>query len=200
MINAVLGFSGKPLCISERDGKKMNFFDVLSLLGGLAMFLYGMRLMGDSLKENSSGTLKHVMEKVTDNPLKAFILGIAVTALIQSSTATIVITSGLVAAGILTLHQSLGIIIGANVGTTVTGQIIRLLDLNTSGDTSFLRIFKPSTLAPIALIIGIGSHKSTPQFIVPKLNVVADDVPQGGHQGLVVLPHRPIVVVRGCSG
>ena len=133
----------------------MNFFDVLSLLGGLAMFLYGMRLMGDSLKENSSGTLKNVMEKVTDSALKAFVLGIAVTALIQSSTATIVITSGLVGAGILTLRQSLGIIVGANVGTTVTGQIIRLLDLNTSGDTSFLRIFQPSTLAPIALILGI---------------------------------------------
>ena len=133
----------------------MDFFDILSLLGGLAMFLYGMRLMGDSLKENSSGTLKHVMEKVTDNPVKAFVLGIAVTALIQSSTATIVITSGLVAAGILSLHQSLGIIIGANVGTTVTGQIIRLLDLNASGDNSFLRVFQPSTLAPIALIIGI---------------------------------------------
>lgn len=133
----------------------MDFFDILSLLGGLAMFLYGMRLMGDSLKENSSGTLKHVMEKVTDNPFKAFILGIAVTALIQSSTATIVITSGLVAAGILTLHQSLGIIIGANVGTTVTGQIIRLLDLNTSGQSSVLRFFQPSTLAPLALVIGI---------------------------------------------
>ena len=133
----------------------MNLFDVLSLLGGLAMFLYGMRLMGDSLKENSSGTLKKVMEKVTDNAFKAFVLGIGVTALIQSSTATIVITSGLVGAGILTLRQSLGIIIGANVGTTVTGQIIRLLDLNASGDTSFLRVFQPSTLAPIALIIGI---------------------------------------------
>ena len=133
----------------------MNFFDVLSLLGGLAMFLYGMRLMGDSLKENSSGTLKAVMERVTDSAVKAFILGIAVTALIQSSTATIVITSGLVGAGILSLRQSLGIIVGANVGTTVTGQIIRLLDLNTSGDTSFLRVFQPSTLAPIALIIGI---------------------------------------------
>lgn len=133
----------------------MDFFDILSLLGGLAMFLYGMRLMGDSLKENSSGALRSVMEKVTDNPIKAFLLGIAVTALIQSSTATIVITSGLVAAGILTLHQSLGIIIGANVGTTVTGQIIRLLDLNASGETSFLRFFQPSTLAPIALIIGI---------------------------------------------
>ena len=133
----------------------MNFFDILSLLGGLAMFLYGMRLMGDSLKENSSGALKNVMEKVTDNPLKAFILGIAVTALIQSSTATIVITSGLVAAGILTLRQSLGIIVGANVGTTVTGQIIRLLDLNSPGETSSLRFFQPSTLAPVALILGI---------------------------------------------
>ena len=132
----------------------MNFFDVLSLLGGLAMFLYGMRLMGDSLKENSSGTLKLVMGKVTDNAFKAFLLGIAVTALIQSSTATIVITSGLVGAGILSLRQSLGIIVGANVGTTVTGQIIRLLDLN-AGESSFLRFFQPSTLAPIALIIGI---------------------------------------------
>ena len=132
----------------------MNFFDVLSLLGVLAMFLYGMRLMGDSLRENSSGTLKNVMGRVTDNALKAFVLGIAVTALIQSSTATIVITSGLVGAGILSLRQSLGIIIGANVGTTVTGQIIRLLDLNAS-ETSVLRFFQPSTLAPIALIIGI---------------------------------------------
>ena len=132
----------------------MDIFDVLTLLGGLAMFLYGMRLMGDSLKENSSGALKVAMEHVTNNPVKAFILGVLVTALIQSSTATIVITAGLVGAGILTLHQSLGIIIGANVGTTVTGQIIRLLDIDSSG-TSWLRFFQPSTLAPIALIIGI---------------------------------------------
>ena len=132
----------------------MDIFDVISLLGGLAMFLYGMRLMGDSLKENSSGTLKSAMEKVTNNSFKAFLLGIFVTALIQSSTATIVITSGLVGAGILTLRQSLGIIVGANVGTTVTGQIIRLLDIDSSG-TAWLRFFQPSTLAPIALIIGI---------------------------------------------
>ncbi|MBR3135905.1 MAG: Na/Pi cotransporter family protein [Clostridia bacterium] len=132
----------------------MNIFHVISLLGGLAMFLYGMRLMGDSLKENSSGTLKVAMGKVTDNPLKAFVLGLLVTALIQSSTATIVITAGLVGAGILTLHQSLGIIIGANVGTTVTGQIIRLLDVD-AGGSSVLRFFQPSTLAPVALIIGI---------------------------------------------
>jgi phosphate:Na+ symporter len=133
----------------------MSIFNFITLLGGLAMFLYGMRLMGDSLKENSSGTLKAAMELVTNNPIKAFILGMLVTALIQSSTATIVITSGLVGAGILTLHQSLGIIVGANVGTTVTGQIIRLLDLDPSGDVSWLHFLQPSTLAPLALIFGM---------------------------------------------
>ena len=131
----------------------MNFFSGLTLAGGLAMFLYGMRLMGDGLKQSSSGTLKQVMERVTNNTFKAFLLGVAVTAIIQSSTATIVITSGLVGAGLLTLRQSLGIIIGANVGTTVTGQIIRLLDMDAGG--SWLQIFQPSSLAPIALIIGI---------------------------------------------
>lgn len=132
----------------------MDIFNLITLFGGLAMFLYGMRMMGDGLKESSSGTLKKFMEKVTGTPLKALLLGTVMTAVIQSSTATIVITSGLVGAGIITLHQSLGIIVGANVGTTVTGQIIRLLDLNTSG-TSILQFFKPSTLAPLALIIGI---------------------------------------------
>ena len=132
----------------------MIIFNIISLLGGLAMFLYGMRLMSSNLRDSSSGALKKVMEKVTNNPIKAFFLGLVVTAIIQSSTATIVITSGLVAAGIITLDQSLGIIIGANVGTTVTGQIIRLLDLN-AGENPILQMFKPSTLAPVALIIGI---------------------------------------------
>ena len=132
----------------------MSVFNIITLLGGLAMFLYGMRLMGDSLKESSSGTLKVAMEKLTGSPVRAFLLGVAVTALIQSSTATIVITSGLVAAGILTLHQSLGVIIGANVGTTVTGQIIRLLDIDSSA-AIWLQLFRPSTLAPVALVIGI---------------------------------------------
>ncbi|MBQ6592398.1 MAG: Na/Pi cotransporter family protein [Solobacterium sp.] len=132
----------------------MDIFSVLNLFGGLAMFLYGMRLMGDGLKESSSGTLKAAMESVTNNPFKAFILGVLVTAIIQSSTATIVITSGLVAAGIISLTQSVPIIIGANIGTTVTGQIIRLLDLD-SGASGILQLFRPSTLAPVALIIGI---------------------------------------------
>ena len=132
----------------------MDIFNIISLLGGLALFLYGMKLMGNSLKEGSSGTLKVIMEKVTNNPIKAFLLGLVVTAVIQSSTATIVITSGLVAAGIISLRQSLGIIIGANVGTTVTGQIIRLLDVSSEG-TSVLKLFTPSTLAPLALVIGV---------------------------------------------
>ena len=132
----------------------MSIFDIISLFGGLAMFLYGMRLMGDGLKEGSTGTLKKALEKVTNNPFKAFLLGLFVTAVIQSSTGMIVITSGLVGAGIITLHQSLGIIVGANIGTTVTGQIIRLLDVDSGGST-FLRFLQPSTLAPIALILGI---------------------------------------------
>ncbi|MBR5761615.1 MAG: Na/Pi cotransporter family protein, partial [Lachnospiraceae bacterium] len=130
------------------------FFNAITLLGGLAMFLYGMRMMSGGLKSSASGTLKTIMEKVTNSPINAFLLGVAVTAIIQSSTATIVITSGLVAAGIISLRQSLGIIIGANVGTTVTGQIIRLLDIDGSAG-SVLQFFKPSTLAPIALIVGI---------------------------------------------
>ncbi|MDO4492447.1 MAG: Na/Pi cotransporter family protein [Clostridia bacterium] len=130
------------------------FFTVIRLFGGLAMFLYGMRLMGDNLKESSSSAFKKIMGRITSNPFKAFLLGMLLTALIQSSKATIVITSGLVAAGIITLDQSLGIIVGSNVGTTVTGQIIRLLDVQADAG-SFLQLFQPSTLAPIALIAGI---------------------------------------------
>jgi len=133
----------------------MTIFNVISLFGGLALFLYGMRLMGDGLKETSSGALKNAMERVTNNPVVGFFLGLIVTAVIQSSTATIVLTSGLVGAGVITLHQSIGVILGANVGTTITGQIIRLLDLNGSSGTSWIDIFKPSTLAPLAAIIGI---------------------------------------------
>lgn len=132
----------------------MDVFSVISLLGGLALFLYGMKFMSSSLREGSSGALKRVIEKVTDNSFKAFLLGLIVTAIIQSSTATIVIVAGLVAAGIISLKQSIGIIVGANVGTTVTGQIIRLLDLN-STSSMVLKFFQPSTLAPIALIIGV---------------------------------------------
>ena len=132
----------------------MTIFNIITLFGGLALFLYGMRLMGDGLKKGSTDALKRAMEKVTNSPLTGFFLGLAVTAVIQSSTATIVLTSGLVGAGILTLRQSIGIILGANVGTTVTGQIIRLLDVNASA-ASWLNLLKPSTLAPLAAVVGI---------------------------------------------
>ena len=132
----------------------MTVFSFISLFGGLALFLFGMRLMSRGLEQSSSGALKKAMEKLTTSPIGAFFLGLLATAAIQSSTATIVLTSGLVAAGIITLHQSLGIILGANVGTTVTGQIIRLLDINASA-ASWLNLFTPSTLAPLAAIAGI---------------------------------------------
>lgn len=132
----------------------MTIFNAISLFGGLSLFLYGMRIMGDGLKRGSSEALKRAMEKITNNPIIGFLLGLLVTCVIQSSTATIVLTSGLVGAGIITLHQSMGIILGANVGTTITGQIIRLLDLNSNGAV-WLEFFKPSTLAPIACIVGI---------------------------------------------
>lgn len=132
----------------------MNMFDLIALFGGLSLFLYGMRLMGDGLKQGSSAALKRALEKVTANPLMGFLLGLVVTAVIQSSTATIVLTSGLVGAGLLTLRQSIGIVLGANVGTTITAQIIRLLDLD-AGGAAWMNLFKPSTLAPLAAIIGI---------------------------------------------
>lgn len=133
----------------------MTVLDIIKLLGGLAMFLYGMRLMGDGLKKNSGGTMQRVLEKVTNNPFKGFLLGFLVTALIQSSKATIVLTAGLVGAGVLTLSQSIGIVLGANVGTTVTGQIIRLMDLDSSGGAGWLNYLKPSALAPMAAILAI---------------------------------------------
>lgn len=132
----------------------MTIFNVISLFGGLSLFLYGMRLMGDGLKKGSSSALKAALEKVTNNPIMGFLLGLLVTAVIQSSTATIVLTSGLVGSGLLTLRQSIGVVLGANVGTTVTAQIIRLLDVN-AGPTSWVNFFKPATLAPLAAILGI---------------------------------------------
>ena len=131
----------------------MDIFVLISLLGGLALFLYGMQLMSSTIKENASGSLKTILEKVAGSPLRAFFLGLVVTALIQSSKAAIVITAGLVGAGVLTYSQSLGIIVGANVGTTVTGQIFRLLDFESGGGA--LQLLQPSNFAPIALIIGV---------------------------------------------
>ena len=143
------------------------FYRIVAMLGGLAMFLYGMRIMGDGLKSSSGGAMKNALAKVTNNPVLGFILGVLVTCIIQSSTATIVLTVGLVGAGFLNFRQSIGIVLGANVGTAITAQVIRLMDLKSAED-SILYFFKADNLAPMALIIGIclimfskrGSHKN----------------------------------------
>lgn len=127
---------------------------VISLLGGLAMFLYGMEVMGDGLKQSSGNTLKNFLGKLTQNTIAGVITGALVTAIIQSSTATIVLTVGLIGAGILNLRQAVSIVMGANIGTTVTAQIIRLMDIDSSGN-SIMAFFKPDALAPMALILGI---------------------------------------------
>ena len=130
------------------------FYNVIAFLGGLAMFLYGMRVMGDGLKSSSGGTMKNALAKVTNKPVMGFLLGMLVACIIQSSTATIVITVGLVGAGFLTFHQSVGIVLGANVGTAITAQIIRLMDVSSDMDSP-LYFFKADNLAPLALAIGI---------------------------------------------
>ena len=123
---------------------------IISLLGGLAMFLYGMEIMGDGLKQGSGPALKNFLGKLTHNVVLGLLTGTIVTAIIQSSTATIVLTVGLIGAGILNLRQAVSIVMGANIGTTVTAQIIRLMDIDAGGNVLLL-FFKPSTLAPLAL-------------------------------------------------
>ncbi len=138
----------------REDVYKVSVFSVISLLGGLSIFLYGMDVMGDGLKSSSSKALKSMLEKVTHSAVLGMLTGTLVTGVIQSSTATIVLTVGLLGAGILNLRQSISIVMGANIGTTVTAQIIRLMDIN-SGGAAFLEFFKPSTLAPLAVLGGI---------------------------------------------
>ena len=127
---------------------------IIQLLGGLAMFLYGIELMGDGLKNSSSAILKRVLEKVTGNVIMGVLTGALVTAVIQSSTATIVLTVALIGAGVLTLKQAVSIVMGANIGTTITAWIIQLGSIESDGSW-LLWLFDTDTLAPIALVIGI---------------------------------------------
>ncbi|MBQ9761762.1 MAG: Na/Pi cotransporter family protein [Oscillospiraceae bacterium] len=127
---------------------------IIQLLGGLAMFLYGIEVMGDGLKNSSGAALKRVLEKVTGNVIMGVLTGTLVTAVIQSSTATIVLTVALIGAGVLNLKQAVSIVMGANIGTTITAQIIRLGSIE-SGDNWLLWLFDTDTLAPVALVIGI---------------------------------------------
>lgn len=131
----------------------MSIFNVLSLFGGLAMFLYGMNVMGDGLAKTAGGKLEVILEKLTSTAIKGVLLGAAVTAVIQSSSATTVMVVGFVNSGIMKLRQAVGIIMGANIGTTVTSWILSLSGIE--GDSVFIKLLKPSSFAPILAVVGI---------------------------------------------
>ena len=131
----------------------MTIFNVFSLLGGLALFLFGMDIMGKALEKQAGGQLQKILSKLTDSPLKGFFLGLCVTAIIQSSSATTVMVVGFVNSGIMELHQAIGIIMGSNVGTTVTSWILSLSGLQ--GDSLLIQLLKPTSFSPLLAFIGI---------------------------------------------
>lgn len=131
----------------------MDIFGVLTLIGGLALSLYGMNAMGDSLAKLSGGKLEKVLEKMTSNRLLAVLLGAGVTAIIQSSSTTTVMVVGFVNSGIMKLRQVVGIIMGANIGTTVTSWLLALVGIQS--DNIFLQMLKPSSFSPVLALIGI---------------------------------------------
>lgn len=131
----------------------MDFFSFVTMLGGLALFLYGMNVMGDGLAKVSGGKMEQILENLTSNPIKAVALGAAVTAVIQSSSATTVMVVGFVNSGIMKLSQAVGVIMGANVGTTATSWILSLSGLESSN--FFVQLFKPTTFAPVLALVGI---------------------------------------------
>ena len=128
-------------------------FKIITLLGGLALFLFGMDVMGKALERQAGGKLQTILAKMSSNVFKGFLLGLGVTAVIQSSSATTVMVVGFVNSGIMTLKQAVGVIMGSNIGTTVTAWILSLSGLE--GDSFLIKLFKPSTLAPLIGIIGI---------------------------------------------
>ena len=131
----------------------MNLFDILALVGGLALFLFGMQLMGNALEKKAGGQLKTILEKMTDNPFKGFLLGMLVTCVIQSSSATTVMVVGFVNSGVMKLRQAISIIMGANIGTTITSWILSLTGV--SGDAWYIQLFKPSSFVPVLALIGV---------------------------------------------
>ena len=131
----------------------MNILDVLSLIGGLALFLFGMNIMGDALEKRAGNQLKNILEKLTSNRFKGFLLGAGVTAIIQSSSATTVMVVGFVNSGIMSLKQAIGIIMGANVGTTITSWILSLTGIESSN--IWVSLLKPTSFTPILAMIGL---------------------------------------------
>ena len=131
----------------------MDLFSILTLIGGLALFLYGMNAMGDGLAKVSGGKLEKILENLTSNPIKAVLLGAGVTAVIQSSSATTVMVVGFVNSGIMKLSQAVGVIMGANIGTTITSWILSLTGIQS--DNFIIQMFKPTSFSPVLAIIGV---------------------------------------------
>ena len=130
----------------------MSIFDVLTLIGGLCLFLFGMSVMGEALERRAGGSLKKILAKLTKNKITGFLTGLGVTAVIQSSSATTVMVVGFVNSGIMSLRQSIGVIMGANIGTTVTAWILSLGGI--SSDNLFMKLLKPTSFTPILALIG----------------------------------------------
>ncbi len=130
----------------------MTIFDVLTLVGGLCLFLFGMSVMGDALERRAGGSLKKLLAKLTENKIAGFLTGLGVTAVIQSSSATTVMVVGFVNSGIMSLKQSIGVIMGANIGTTVTAWILSLGGI--SSDNMFIQLLKPTSFTPVLALIG----------------------------------------------
>ena len=160
-------FAGRPFfALAPRGGNRVSIFNVITMLGAIATFLFGMSVMTDGLEKLSSGRLEGILEKLTNNIFKSVLLGALVTGLIQSSAATTVMCVGFVNAGIMKLSQTVGIIMGANIGTTITAQLLRLGDI--SSDNVLVSLLKPSVLGPALAFVGIlfymfikGGHKRT---------------------------------------
>ena len=125
----------------------MDIFDILTMIGGLCLFLFGMNVMGESLERAAGSSLRSLLSKLTGNRLMGFLTGLAVTAVIQSSSAATVMVVGFVNSGLLTLRQAIGVIMGANVGTTVTAWILSLSGVQ--GDGLFMQLLKPTSFTPV---------------------------------------------------
>ena len=131
----------------------MSIYDALSLLGGLALFLYGMNVMGAALEKRAGSRLREILRSMTSNPVKGFLLGLAVTIIMQSSSATTVMVVGFVNSGLMTLHQSTGVIMGANLGTTATSWLLSLMGVQ--GESFLIQMCKPANFTPILALVGI---------------------------------------------
>ena len=193
----------------------MSVFDILDLIGGLALFLFGMHIMGDALEKAAGSRLKNILAGMTGSPLRALLLGLGVTAVIQSSSATTVMVVGFVNSGLMELRQAIGVIMGANIGTTVTAWLLSLSGIQ--GDSLVLKLLKPSSFTPVLALIGIllvlGSKRGVRRdagtallgfaVLMAGMETMSGAVPPLAHSetfaGLLLVFTNPILGVLACA-